>query len=131
MSLTLGVNVNTLWSHALAFQAGQLYGCRYAQLAVPSVEGATLLPPSSVDIAFIDGDHQYAAVTKDIAAWRKTVKSRGTLLFNDYNPRWPGVERAVDEFAANTSQTLWWLPEHRFGNVGLVNIDGGGGPLSI
>jgi hypothetical protein len=58
-----------------------------------SPEAAALVP--DVDMAFLDGDHEYEAVAADIAAW--LPKTRRLLCGHDYNnPEFPGVAEAVD-----------------------------------
>jgi hypothetical protein len=48
------------------------------------------LPPSSLDWAYIDGDHSFAGAMKDARAALHAVKPGGILFFNDYT-RWsPG-----------------------------------------
>ncbi len=42
------------------------------------------LPPSSLDWAYIDGDHRAEGVMKDARAALKIVKPGGMLIFNDY-----------------------------------------------
>lgn len=57
-----------------------------------------------LDFAFLDGDHTYEAVKKDIESWWPYVASGGVLCGHDYGHTrckkglW-GVDRAVDEFA--------------------------------
>jgi SAM-dependent methyltransferase len=46
-----------------------------------------------LDAVFIDGDHSYKAVLKDIASWWPKVKSGGTLCGHDIDE--PGVAEAV------------------------------------
>lgn len=55
-------------------------------------------PDESFDYIFIDGDHSYDGVKRDIAAWKSKVKKGGWIGGHDYNhPRLPGVKQAVDE----------------------------------
>jgi predicted O-methyltransferase YrrM len=49
----------------------------------------------SIDLVFVDADHEYEAVKADIAAWWPKVKHGGVLAGHDYDPGWPGVERAI------------------------------------
>jgi len=50
-----------------------------------------------LDCVFVDGDHSYEAVKKDLPFWWKKVRSGGRMLGDDY---WmDGVARAVKEFA--------------------------------
>jgi len=50
----------------------------------------------SIDLLFIDGDHSYGAVCRDIDAWLPKVKENGIVVFHDYG--WSdGVKQAVRE----------------------------------
>jgi Methyltransferase domain len=117
-----GAGFPALWAQALAFEAGQKFGCRYALYNKKSEEGSRMIPPRSVDMVFIDGDHTQPAVERDIEAWRSRVKKGQVMLFNDYQDRWPGVKAAVDKFATETEQPVWYLPLKSWGNVGLYNL---------
>jgi len=50
---------------------------------------------NSIDMVFIDGDHDYQETLKDITAWNKIA--RRVICGHDYSSRWPGVKRAVHE----------------------------------
>jgi predicted O-methyltransferase YrrM len=51
---------------------------------------------ASVDFVFIDADHTYSSVKKDIESWLPKVKKGGIISGHDYfNPC--GVKQAVDE----------------------------------
>jgi len=52
-----------------------------------------------LDAVFIDGDHSYEAVIKDLDFWWNKLKRGGWLLGDDYKSVFPGVSKAVDEFA--------------------------------
>ncbi len=51
-----------------------------------------------IALLFIDGDHSYAGVKRDLA-WVDLVKPGGIVVLHDYNtnPKY-GVKRAVDEY---------------------------------
>ena len=66
-------------------------------LRLPSVQASRVFDDRSVQFAFIDACHEYAAVQADIAAWRTKVCPGGVLAGHDYRPTAPGVVRAVDE----------------------------------
>lgn len=78
------------------------------------------LPVGIFDMSFLDGQHDYESVRRDIALMRKVVKPGGCLAFHDYtgdvdiNPQF-GVSRAVNELAAevgnglNRIGTVAWL----------------------
>lgn len=51
--------------------------------------------PSPVGMVYVDGNHKYPMVRKDIELWAPKVKVGGYLVFDDYNS--PQVRRAVDE----------------------------------
>ena len=54
----------------------------------------------SLDFVFIDGNHSYEFVREDIASWFPIIKRNGLFSGHDYgNEEFPGVKRAVDEFA--------------------------------
>ncbi len=50
---------------------------------------------NSLDFVYIDANHEYEYVKKDIEAWYNKVKVGGILSGHDYNTN--GVKRAVDE----------------------------------
>ncbi len=53
------------------------------------------------DFIFIDADHSYETVKRDIELWRPRVRRGGILAFHDYSDEpecaYPGVKQAVDE----------------------------------
>jgi Methyltransferase domain len=56
--------------------------------------------PDELDLVFIDANHEYAQVRKDILAWLPKVRSGGLLAGHDYDqniPMFSGVKQAVDE----------------------------------
>jgi hypothetical protein len=50
------------------------------------------------DFIFIDADHTYEGVRKDIEAWYPKLKKGGIISGHDYHSSWPGTIKAVDEF---------------------------------
>ena len=52
-----------------------------------------------VDFIFIDGGHDYEVVKNDTQKAMKMLSSQGTIVWDDYNPSFPGVFRYVNEFA--------------------------------
>jgi hypothetical protein len=62
---------------------------------------------SSLDFVFIDADHSYAGCSQDIALWYPKLKHNGLLSGHDYrDERNYGVQRAVDEFAAQSGKEV-------------------------
>lgn len=70
-----------------------------------SEHACEMFEDSVLDWVYIDADHSYEAVKRDIEAWYKKVKVGGILAGHDYMPDGEyygeqfGVKSAVDEFA--------------------------------
>ena len=68
-----------------------------------SVEAAASLSDESLDWVYIDADHSYEGVKRDLEAYFRVVKPGGFLAGDDYAQpdKWfgQGVTQAVDEFA--------------------------------
>jgi hypothetical protein len=47
-------------------------------------------PDQTFDVIYLDGDHYYEGVKRDIAAARSKIKAHGLLVFNDYAAWSPG-----------------------------------------
>ncbi len=54
------------------------------------------IPP--VDFAYIDADHDYVPVMRDIGQALLMLKPGGIIAGHDHGPHCPGVERAVNEY---------------------------------
>ncbi len=76
------------------------FGKRARVMRLTSLEAASKFVDSTLDFVFIDGDHSYAAVKADIAAWWPKLVSGGLLSGHDYrDDKNYGVMQAVNEFA--------------------------------
>lgn len=53
-----------------------------------------------IDFLWVDGDHSYEGIKKDILNWIPLVKKSSFICFHDYRDA-PGVKRAVDELKAS------------------------------
>ena len=51
----------------------------------------------SVNLVYIDGDHSYESVKRDIKLYLPKIRHRGVIAGHDYHEKWPGVMKAVDE----------------------------------
>ena len=60
------------------------------------------IPTESLDCIFIDGNHEYSYVKKDLVFWWKKIRNGGQLLGDDYSVH-PGVYLAVNEFASENN----------------------------
>lgn len=68
--------------------------------------------PEDVDLVFIDGDHRYESVRRDIIIAKKLIGEKGIIAGHDYNhPDWFGVKKAVDEMFTKYEvvDTIWML----------------------
>lgn len=76
-------------------------------LRMPSEKASSLFEDGTVDFVFLDADHGYEAVRRDLRCWFPKVKRRGLLGGHDYvREEYPGVRRAVDEFLSEQEMTL-------------------------
>lgn len=68
--------------------------------------------PHLVDMVFIDGDHRYQTVIKDINKAIELLENNGLICGHDWDhPTWPGVRKAVTELLGNDIQvedSIWW-----------------------
>jgi len=63
-----------------------------------SVEVSSRYEDESLDFVFIDGDHSYDGVTRDIKAYWPKVRIGGIISGHDYEGAWADCKRAVDDF---------------------------------
>lgn len=84
------------------------------------------LPDHSIDYLYIDADHSYASVRKEIDAFRSKIKNGGLVQFNDYtyfdqNALMPyGVPKAVHEFMQEENYEMLYLCLHPQGFYDVV-----------
>ena len=73
-------------------------------------EAVPLFEDGSLDGVFIDADHTYEAVKRDIANWMPKVRKGGILAGHDYIHTWPGVIQAVNESISgfSTMEQCWF-----------------------
>jgi predicted O-methyltransferase YrrM len=71
-----------------------------------SVAAANHIPDESLDFVFIDGDHSYNAVIRDVGIYWNKVKPGGIFAGHDW--QLPDVNRAVIEYrtANNITTTI-------------------------
>lgn len=54
---------------------------------------------NDLDFVYIDGNHDYESVSRDIKDWFPKLRAGGILSGHDYNETNPGTKQAVNEFA--------------------------------
>lgn len=64
---------------------------------IDSVLASKKFPNKSLDIVFIDGDHSYKQVIKDIDAWLPKIRKGGIIAGHDFINSNFGVIKAVHE----------------------------------
>ncbi|KKL73400.1 hypothetical protein LCGC14_2075280 [marine sediment metagenome] len=76
---------------------------RVRVLCALSELGSVLIPDSSLDWVYIDGDHTYEGCKNDLSVWPAKVRAGGVVAGHDYSPEreaLQGVTAAVDEHIA-------------------------------
>mgnify|MGYP001053257768 FL=1 len=77
-----------------------------------------VIAENSLDFVYIDGDHRYETVKKDLALALRLVKIGGVIGGHDYSnlPHLHGVKQAVNEFCKENEFKLnlggpsdWWV----------------------
>lgn len=83
---------------------------RVVSIETSSEIASRVLRDDHFDMIFIDGDHSYDAVKRDIKLWSPLLARGGLLCGHDYGNH-PGVTRAVDELgdATRIDETSIWL----------------------
>ena len=71
-----------------------------------SIYAATRYADGSLDFIFLDADHTYEAVLKDLHAWIPKLKPGGHIAGHDYFND-PGVQRAVRHFFHKEDDSLY------------------------
>jgi len=67
----------------------------------------TQFEDESIDFLFMDADHEYEALKKDIGLWYPKIKKGGIISGHDYDPdQWDGVCIAVDEIFPDAEITM-------------------------
>jgi hypothetical protein len=93
------------------------YKNRVEVLQGVSWEMADEIEDGSLDFIFIDADHGYESVKKDITAWVPKLKPGGLVSGHDIN--WPGVLKAVSELLPNYVDThvanVWCCKKEDYG----------------
>lgn len=68
-------------------------------IRLSSKEASKTFEDNSLDFIFIDAGHSYEDVYEDLRCWFPKLKDGGFFAGHDYSPAWPGVIKAVQEWA--------------------------------
>lgn len=88
---------------------------RVARMFMASTEAAKQFKPGELDFVYIDANHSYESVKEDVHCWFPIVKPDGILGGHDFDPEFPGVIKAVTEFAeqhglkVQSRNKEWWI----------------------
>lgn len=83
----------------IAHQKCDPYAPRAMFVVADSVEAAQKVADGSLDFVFVDGDHSYDGVLRDLLAWWPKVCATGWIGGHDFSHPLQGqVEEAVNEF---------------------------------
>lgn len=80
--------------------------------AMDSRQAAESFADQSVDVLFIDTDHNHKSVLADYVAWKDKLAPGARVLFHDYCLVWPEVVTAVNELLAGELreiETKGWI----------------------
>ena len=91
------------WEHAndheAIFDARMVRFCTVAKIRARSVDVAREFYPDSIDLAYIDGRHEYKHVREDILAWFPKVRPGGLITGDNYE--YEPISRAANELLPN------------------------------
>lgn len=99
---------------------GPGYKCRTNVIKGDSVEIGRNWQFGMVDLLFIDGDHTYKGVQRDLMAWAGKVKPHGLMVFHDVaqvsnyqpHPQHFEVAAAIRDWLGDQPVGLWLEVDH-------------------
>lgn len=98
-----------------AYKTLNPYGDRVQWVTKKTEDAVNDIPPNTLDFVYIDGNHTYEYVKKDLEAATVWVKRGGVISGHDFAPGKRGVVRAVLEFCKDRNITFmvrrrdWWF----------------------
>lgn len=84
-------------------RVAQAFPDRLTVLQGLSWEMADQVEGNSLDFVFIDANHNYESVVKDIKAWTPKLRLGGMLCGHDFSEGYPGLIAAVTELVSDFS----------------------------
>ena len=98
------------------------HGSKYKILRGLSTAMSKTIQDETLDFIYIDGDHSYEGVMKDLQAWCRKVKKNGLISGHDYKNVAYGVYEAVHDFCKDNNFTPVVIPEHKAEDAGFYFI---------
>lgn len=79
-----------------------------------SVDAAADIPDGSLDVAYIDGNHEAPFVREDLETWTQKLRPQGLLCGHDYrvppaSKPFIQVKAAVDQYVADHAIAPWFI----------------------
>jgi hypothetical protein len=94
------------------------YGERAIILRGKSVEMATHIPNNSLGLVYIDCDHSFQGVSRDILAYWDKLVDGGIMAFHDFEAEQYGVKEAVEHFVSGTGIEIHLITENKKEDAG-------------
>jgi len=93
------------------------FGDRFELIRADSALAAQKIANASLDFVYIDADHRYGSVLRDLGAWFSKVRDGGIIAGHDYgHVDLPGVGQAIDRFFQRLGwrvmvegDGVWWV----------------------
>ncbi len=85
-------------------------------IRLKSEDACDMFPDNSLDYVYIDGEHSYAAVTRDLTNYFSKVKVGGYVIGDDYG--WTGIMDAVQDFLKEHANECFFLDDPYAGRTG-------------
>lgn len=98
------------------------YGDKAIILKGDSVSMSYRVEDSSLSMVYIDADHSYEGVKKDLVVWGNKVVSGGIIAGHDYLNKSYGVYKAVQEYCILMGYTPITIPESNPDNASFYII---------
>ena len=87
----IDTNISQFYNNTVA----EKYGDRLVAIEGLSQRVVTQIPDHSIDLIFIDANHEYSYVKNDIKDYKKKLNDRGIMTGHDID--YPGFNNAVNE----------------------------------
>jgi predicted O-methyltransferase YrrM len=102
-----GIQTEQDFNELYEFAKERLVGNRCELIRASSIDAFDLVKGEKYDLVFIDAQHDYDWVKKEISLYLPLINKGGTLSGHDYNREgYAGVCEAVDEFVKESGKEL-------------------------
>lgn len=94
------------------------FGDKITILRGPTYRMSQHVKNETCDLVYVDADHSYEGVKRDIESWWPKLKRGGIMAFHDYESIEYGVKQAVTEFANSKGLQINLIPEDKTEDAG-------------